>query len=352
MVQPKGQHPITGASGGGRPPHPATVVQPKGQHPITGASGGGRPPHPATVVQPKGQPGSKRVGSLQRSGGESVSDIRYKFHRNILEMAVESVFPVWKVVISPENYPGYGGGLNGFDITALPKVYNPIIAAGGPKGFELLWGDFIDGEKVKPFQPKSDGYIYREFHTTQQNKIIAFAEIEPGGSPTWNEIKTHWTLGYLGIRKAALEEKSLTSVLVKKYGVPLGYLNPANQKHYALYDFYRHLDVEEQGLSTNLARGSAQFMQGCKMHRLSIASFLKRFPFGTDSELILDWDYGYRKELAPARDPGHVDIKLNPLWLDKEKPWRRHMKTIDGNFYRDRLNAILSANKDLWEPAP
>ena len=189
VVQPKVQRPITSA-GSARPPHPATVVQPKVQRPITSA-GGAKAPHPATVMRSKGQPGSKRVGSLQRASELSISDIRYKFHRNILEMAVESVFPVWKVVISPESYPSYGGGLNGFDITALPKVYNPIIAAGGKKGFELLWGDFIDGEKVGPFQPASNGYIYREFHTTPHG-IMAFAAIEPGASPTWNEVKAPW----------------------------------------------------------------------------------------------------------------------------------------------------------------
>lgn len=45
-----------------------------------------------------------------------------------------------------------------------------------------------------------------------------------------------------------------------------------------------------------------------------------------------------------------MDIKLNPLWLNKHKPWKERMQRIDGNFYRDLLNELLADNKDLWSP--
>ena len=199
----------------------------------------------------------------------------------------------------PERYPSYMGNLMGFDPTALPKAHNPIIAATGKKGHELLYEDFIDSVKVEHYRPASDGYIYREFHT-KQNKIIAFSEIEPGSAPTWNDIKPHWTLGYPGIRKVSPENSEMKLLLKKKYGISDSETNPGNQKNSYFYNFYRFLNAEEQGLSTNLRKDSAQFMNGCKMHRLSLKHFLQRFPFGEDSELIADWDYGHNASVAPA----------------------------------------------------
>src|SRR5690606_42027079 len=65
------------------------------------------------------------------------------------------------------------------------------------------------------------------------------------------------------------------------------------------YNPYRFLNAEEQGLSTNLRKDSAQFMNVCKMHRLSLKHFLQRFPFGEDSELIAD-GRGWLTELRPG----------------------------------------------------
>lgn len=72
-------------------------------------------------------------------------------------MAVESVFPVWNILLFPERYPSYMGNLMGFDPTTLPKAYNPIIAATGKKGYELLYEDFIDGVKVEHYRPRPMG---------------------------------------------------------------------------------------------------------------------------------------------------------------------------------------------------
>jgi hypothetical protein len=228
-------------------------------------------------------------------------------------------------------------------------VFNPIVSASEGKGFELLHDTFINGEAVAKHVPKSDGGVYREFHT-KGSKIIAFADIEPGGSPTFNQISPHFSLGYLGIRKVTLGGDELASVLKKKYGLEEDDIYPGDQKQGFLWNFYRWLEVEEQGLSTNLNEKSAKFMEGCKMYRLSLADFLERFPYSADSPLLADWDHGYIAKAGPARDPGHVDIKLNPLWLDKYKPWKGKLTKIDGNFYRDLLNLLLAKHADLWQP--
>jgi hypothetical protein len=284
------------------------------------------------ALQPKVR-GSGTFGCLQMFRGDD------------MQTAVEHVFPVWKILKAPGDYPSYMGDLMGFHVTALPNVFNPIVGVRE----ELRHDTFINGVDVANYRPKSDGCVYREFHT-KGNKIIAFADIEPGGSPTFNQISPHFSLGYLGIRKVQLEDKELYSVLEKKYGLTKNDISPGDQKQGFLWNFYRSLEVEEQGLSTNLNEKSAEFMPGCKMYRLSLYDFLERFPYGEDSPLLADWDHGYIAEAGPAGDPGHVDIKLNPLWLDKHKPWKGKLTRLDGNFYRDLLNHYLAENRDLWKP--
>ena len=273
--------------------------------------------------------------------------------REIIQKAENSVYPFSKLENDINRSVCPRGNFRGFNISSLPKIWNPIVAFDEINGPTFLFAKFKDYSEIKSSRPETNGYLYREFQM-RNDRIVSLYENEPGGSPSFKEIVDQCTLGMLGIRKVKMDntKSPVLNRELSRFGLeePVkGNVKDYNKRNYFYWDFYRQLEIEESGMSTNLSQGGAVFMPGCKMHRMSLITFLERFPFNEDSPLVADWDYGGAEENGPTRDKGHVDIKLNPLWLLKYKPWGPYYEQINGNIYRDLLNKILFDNSDLWE---
>lgn len=171
-------------------------------------------------------------------------------------------------------------------------------------------------------------------------------------------------MGSLGVRKSYPTTVNGVDKLLGRYGLPLPSVRSVDSSEW--YNLLRGLPLDEMGMSTNLDRDSVPVVDGHKMCSLDLEVFLAAHPFGEDEPLVADWDYcphelaercvdgvGVACEVCvqyggpPARDPYHVDFKLNPLWILKHKPWPR-LGSPDGNWYKDTLDKQLKGILDLW----
>ncbi len=253
-------------------------------------------------------------------------------------------------------------GASRYGATSWPvRLFNPVIAAEERK-IEVLWDTDASGDGILKYFPKATGtVVYRRFEF-DHDAIRCLADHPMARK--WKDVQVHINMGALGVRKSFPTTPDGTGKLLGRYGLPLPSVTSVESSEW--YNLLRGLPVEEMGMSTNLDRGSVPAVDGHKMCSLELGAFLAEHPFSDDEPLVADWDYG-PEDLAercrggvgvarevcakyggpPARDPFHVDFKLNPLWILKHKPWPP-LGSPDGNWYKDTLDAALKSIRHLW----
>lgn len=257
-------------------------------------------------------------------------------------------------------------GASNYGSTSWPvRLFNPITAFDSKNNKPiLLWSTDAIGDNISDYKidfTKMGKYVYRRFELVD-GKIRCLEDHTSANS--LNDVKVHTEMESLGVRKSFPTSQNKIEKLLGRYGLHKG--TPSSD----WYNMLRGLPLEEMGMSTNLLIDNVPNVSGQKMYRLDLEQFLKNHPFGKDEPLVADWDYGpmelqencksnkSKKGSAiemcveyggpPARDPYHVDFKLNPLWILEHKQWPR-FGSPDGNWYKDTLDQKLKETSDLWE---
>jgi hypothetical protein len=280
-------------------------------------------------------------------------------------------------------------GASIYGSTSWPvRLFNPIIAVNEDKTPQLLWDTDASGAKISSYKDvnfkKTDGHVYRTFElegTPKQIRCLTDYDFRsddkrnPYAKYTYSQFHAHTEMGALGVRKSFPSPKDpgyqgAVRKLLSNYDLKA----PFDKEGVVSSDWFnllRALPLEEMGMSTNLLRANVPAVEGPKMYKLSLKKFLAKHPFGEAQPLVADWDYGpegldkiCKSEKVdgaaaamcikyggpPARDPYHVDLKLNPIWIVKNKPWKK-FGSPDGNWYKDTLDQKLKEDRDLWKPA-
>lgn len=277
-------------------------------------------------------------------------------------------------------------GATHYGTTSWPvRLFNPIVAVKGNKPV-FLWETDATGEPISEYEElqmaKVTQFVYRKFELDDEGPRCL---VDYTRGRSWADIRVHTEMGSLGVRKSWPETKPAVDKLLKNYGLTLPEPQPKDKKDLKAweekekqrqqrevasdwYNVLRALPLEEMGMSTNLLLANVPDVPGHKMHRLDLAAFLAKHPFGEDEPLVADWDFG-PADIAtkcktsktkdgdaakmavkyggpPARDAYHVDFKLNPLWALKHKKWKG---SPDGNWYKDTLDAQLKGTSALWK---
>jgi hypothetical protein len=253
-------------------------------------------------------------------------------------------------------------GASRYGNTSWPvRLFNPIIQA-DDEHIELMWDTDASGQSVMKYLPKIDhGIVYRKF-VLVRDEIRCLADYP--SATKWKDVQVHINMGSLGVRKSYPTDEDKVAKLLLNWGLPLPSVESRETTEW--FNVLRALPLEEMGMSTNLNPDDVPGGEGQLTYRMHLGEFLKRHPWSEDEPLVADWDYG-PDDLAercrgmvgvaagvcaqyggpPARDPYHVDIKLNPLWILGKKPWPR-FGAPDGNWYKDTLDEHLKGIRPLW----